>query len=211
MIPINELLFFALASLIMVLSPGPNMIYLISRSLSQGKKAGIISLFGIICGFLFHILMVSFGLTAIFFAVPYAFVVVKFLGIAYLLYLAYSTVKSGNKNVFNKDSSLKKDTPIKLFNIGLLTNILNPKMAIFYLSFFPQFIKPEYGSILEQSFQLGIIQIIISFAVNFLIVISAAKMANWFSKKPIWLRVQKWFMASVLTGLALKMAFTKVK
>lgn len=211
MIPINELLLFALASLIMVLSPGPNMIYLISRSLSQGKKAGIISLLGIICGFLFHILMVSFGLTAIFFAVPYAFVVVKFLGIAYLLYLAYSTVKSGNKNIFNKDSSLKKDTPIKLFNIGLLTNILNPKMAVFYLSFFPQFIKPEYGSILEQSFQLGIIQIIISFAVNFLIVISAARMANWFFKKPIWLRVQKWFMASVLTGLALKMAFTKVK
>ncbi len=210
MIPINDLLLFGLASLIMVLSPGPNMIYLISRSLSQGKKAGIISLIGVICGFLFHILMVSFGLTAIFFAVPYAFIVVKFLGVGYLLYLAYTTVKSENK-IFYTDQNLKQDKPLKLFNIGLLTNILNPKMAVFYLSFFPQFIKPEYGSILSQSFQLGVIQIIISFSINFLIVISAAKMANWFSKKPIWLRIQQWFMASVLTGLAVKMALTKVK
>lgn len=210
MIPINDLLLFGLASLIMVLSPGPNMIYLISRSLSQGKKAGIISLLGVMCGFLFHILMVSFGLTAIFFAVPYAFVVVKFLGVGYLLYLAYNTVKSENK-IFDANQNLKSDKPFKLFNIGLLTNILNPKMAVFYLSFFPQFIKPEYGSILGQSFQLGIIQVLISFSVNFFIVISAAKMASWFSKKPIWLRIQKWFMASILTGLAVKMALTKAK
>ncbi|MDO5972042.1 LysE family translocator [Flavivirga aquimarina] len=210
MIPISDLLLFALASLIMVLSPGPNMIYLISRSLSQGEKAGIISLFGVMCGFLFHILMVSLGLTAIFFAVPYAYSIVKFLGVGYLLYLAYNTVTSKNK-IFDADNNLKSDKPLKLFNIGLLTNVLNPKMAVFYLSFFPQFIKPEYGSIFSQSFQLGIIQIIISFSVNFLIVISAAKMSKWFSKKPIWLRVQKWFMASVLTGLAVKMALTKAK
>ncbi|MEL6918961.1 MAG: LysE family translocator [Bacteroidota bacterium] len=210
MIPTHDLLLFALAALIMVLSPGPNMIYLISRSLSQGKKAGIISLLGVVCGFLFHILMVSFGLTAIFFAIPYAFVGVKFLGVGYLLYLAYRTVKSNNK-IFDADQNLKSDKSLKLFNIGLLTNILNPKMAVFYLSFFPQFIQPEYGSILGQSFQLGIIQIIISFSVNFSMVISAAKMASWFSKKPIWLRIQKWFMASVLTGLAVKMALAKAK
>lgn len=210
MIPLNDLLLFGLAALIMVLSPGPNMIYLISRSLSQGKSAGIISLFGVMCGFLFHILMVSFGLTAIFFAVPYAFALIKFLGVLYLLYLAYTTIRSKNK-IFDADQNMKSDGPLRLFNIGLLTNVLNPKMAVFYLSFFPQFINPEYGSILGQSFQLGIIQILISFSVNLLIVISAAKMAAWFSKKPIWLRVQSWFMASVLTGLAIKMAFTKVK
>ncbi|MEH0153001.1 LysE family translocator [Limibacter armeniacum] len=210
MIPINDLLLFGLAALIMVLSPGPNMIYLISRSLSQGKNAGIISLLGVMSGFLFHILMVSFGLTAIFFAVPYAFVVVKFLGVVYLLYLAYKSVRSQNK-IFDADKNLQSNNPLKLFNIGLMTNVLNPKMAVFYLSFFPQFIKPENGSILSQSFQLGIVQIIISFSVNFLIVISAAKLATWFSQKPLWLRVQKWFMASVLTGLAMKMALTKVK
>ncbi|QEE48472.1 LysE family translocator [Flavobacterium alkalisoli] len=210
MIPIHDLLLFGVAALLMVLSPGPNMIYLISRSLSQGKKAGIISLFGVLCGFFFHILMVSYGLTAIFFAIPYAFVVVKFLGVGYLLFLAYTSITSGNK-VFYANKKLKKDRPFKLFNIGLMTNVLNPKMALFYLSFFPQFIKPENGSVLSQSFQLGIVQTLISFAINFLIVISAAKMAKWFADKPIWLRVQKWFMASVLTGLAVKMLLTKSK
>ncbi|TCI84523.1 LysE family translocator [Tenacibaculum sp. M341] len=210
MIPINDLLLFGLAALLMVLSPGPNMIYLISRSLSQGKNAGIISLFGVMCGFLFHILMVSFGLTAIFFAIPYAFIVVKFLGVGYLLYLAYNSVKLDNK-IFDTNKNLKSDNALKLFNIGLMTNVLNPKMAVFYLSFFPQFIKPENGSILNQSFQLGALQIIISFTVNLFIVISAAKMTSWFTKKPVWLRIQKWFMASVLTGLAVKMALTKAK
>ncbi len=210
MIPIYDLLLFGLAALLMVLSPGPNMIYLISRSLTQGKKAGIISLIGVMFGFLFHILLVSFGLTAIFFAVPYAFIFVKLLGVSYLLYLAYKTVTSKSK-IFNTNHNLKTDSSIKLFNIGLLTNILNPKMAVFYLSFFPQFIKPEYGSILFQSLELGVVQIGISFSINFLIIISAAKMANWFSKNPIWLKVQKWIMGSVLTGLAVKMALTKVK
>ncbi|QKX06144.1 LysE family translocator [Aquimarina sp. TRL1] len=210
MIPFNDLLLFGFAALLMVLSPGPNMIYLISRSLSQGKNAGIVSLLGVMSGFLFHILMVSFGLTAIFFAIPYAFIVVKFLGVGYLLYLAYNSIKSENK-IFDVHQHLKADKPIKLFNIGFMTNVLNPKMAVFYLSFFPQFIKPENGTILSQSFQLGIIQILISFTVNLLIVISAARMATWFSKKPIWLRIQKWFMASILTGLAVKMALTKAK
>ena len=210
MIPINDLMLFALAALIMVLSPGPNMIYLISRSLSQGRKAGIISLFGVMCGFIFHIVMVSFGLTAIFFAIPYAFAIVKFLGVGYLLYLAYNSLTS-NTQIFNSESKLSVDRPLKLFNIGLMTNILNPKMAIFYLSFFPQFMNPKHGSIYAQGFQLGLIQIVISFTINLLIVISAAKMAVWFSKKPIWLRIQKWFMASVLAGLAVKMAMTKAK
>ena len=210
MIPTNDLMLFALAALIMVLSPGPNMIYLISRSLSQGKKAGIISLFGVMCGFVFHILMVSFGLTAVFFAIPLAFIIVKFFGVGYLLYLAYNSINSKTQ-IFDSQTNLSMDNSLKLFNIGLMTNILNPKMAIFYLSFFPQFMNPENGAIYLQGFQLGVIQVVISITVNFFIVISAAKMAVWFSKKPIWLRVQKWFMASVLTGLAIKMALTKAK
>ncbi len=210
MIAVDTTLFFGLAALIMVLTPGPNMVYLISRSLSQGKRAGIISLMGVVCGFLFHVLMVSFGLTAIFFSIPYAFFVVKTVGVTYLLYLAYGALKSG-KTSLSIEKNMTTYKPFRLFNMGLLTNVLNPKMAVFYISLFPQFIDIHKGSVLAQSLQLGLIQIVVSFIVNFIIVISAAKMATFISGKPLWIKLQKWFMASVLTGLAVKLAFAKAK
>lgn len=211
MIPVYELSLFALAAFVLVISPGPNMIYLISRTITQGRKAGLTSLAGVICGFLFHILMVSFGLTAVLFAVPDAYIVLKTLGTFYLLYLAYQAIKPNGKNIFEVDKNVKTDKPKKLFTVGFLTNVLNPKVAVFYLSFFPQFIKPEYGSVLTQSLELGITQIIVSFSVNFLIVLTAGRAAELFAQNPFWIKVQKWFMASVLTLLAIKMALSKAR
>lgn len=211
MIPINELLLFSLAAFVLVISPGPNMIYLISRSITQGKKAGVISLAGVICGFLFHIAMVSFGLTAVLFAVPIAYTILKTIGVFYLLYLAFQAIRPNSKGIFETQDNLSIDKPGKLFRIGFLTNVLNPKVAVFYLSFFPQFIKPEYGSIFTQSIQLGITQILVSFSVNFIIVLTASKVSGFFSNNPVWIKVQKWFMAGVLTALAVKMTFTKAR
>src|SRR5882724_6652047 len=211
MIPVNEMLIFALAALVLVISPGPNMIYLISRSITQGRRAGLISLAGVIGGFLFHIVMVSFGLTAVLFTVPFAYTTMKSVGVIYLLYLAYQAIKPNGKNIFEAKKDLPDDKPGKLFTTGFLTNVLNPKVAVFYLSFFPQFIKAEYGSILTQSLQLGVVQVLVSCTINFIIVITASKAALFFAKKPSWIKVQKWFMASVLTGLAAKMAFSKAK
>ncbi|UTX50306.1 LysE family translocator [Chryseobacterium sp. MA9] len=211
MIPFHELIFFILAALILVISPGPNMIYLISKSITQGKKSGFISLAGVVCGFLFHIIMVSFGLTAVLLAVPLAYTVLKAMGTVYLLYLAYQAIKPKSRNIFDVDKNVPHDSPKKLFTIGFLTNVLNPKVAVFYLSFFPQFIKPEYGSIFTQSLELGVIQVLISFSINFIIVLTAARVALFFSNNPAWIKVQKWFMASVLTYLAIKMAFSKAK
>ncbi|RQO37807.1 lysine transporter LysE [Chryseobacterium sp. KBW03] len=211
MIPFHELLFFILAALILVISPGPNMIYLISKSITQGKKSGFISLAGVVCGFLFHIIMVSFGLTAVLLAVPLAYTVLKTLGTVYLLYLAYQAIKPKSRNIFDVDKNVAHDSPKKLFTIGFLTNVLNPKVAVFYLSFFPQFVKPEYGSVFTQSLELGVIQVLISFSINFIIVLTAARVALFFSNNPVWIKVQKWFMASILTYLAIKMAFSKAK
>jgi threonine/homoserine/homoserine lactone efflux protein len=211
MIPFNDILLFALAALVLVVSPGPNMIYLISRTITQGKNAGLISLIGVICGFLFHIIMVSFGLTAVLFAVPFAYTLLKTMGVFYLLYLAYQAIKPNSKNIFDTKTNLPNDKPRKLFIIGFLTNVLNPKVALFYLSFFPQFIKPEYGSIMIQSLQLGATQVFVSFSINFIIVLTASKAAVFFAKNPSWVKAQKWFMASVLTGLAIKMAISKAK
>ncbi|AMR40808.1 LysE family translocator [Elizabethkingia anophelis] len=211
MIPIHDLIFFIIAAFILVISPGPNMIYLISRTITQGRKAGLTSLAGVICGFLFHIVMVSFGLTAVLFAVPYAYIVLKTLGTVYLLYLAYQAIKPNSKNIFEVDRNISIDRPRKLFTVGFLTNVLNPKVAVFYLSFFPQFIKPQYGSIFTQSLELGIIQVFVSFSINFIIVLTAAQAARFFAKNPTWIKAQKWFMASVLGFLAIKMALSKAK
>lgn len=209
MIQTSDLLLFALACLALVISPGPNMVYLISRSITQGKIAGLISLGGVVCGFFFHIIMVSFGLTAVLFAVPLAYTFLKTAGTLYLLYLAFQAVKPGNKGLFEMQTDLENDNPAKLFSMGFFTNVLNPKVAVFYLSFFPQFIKPENGSVMGQSLQLGITQILISFTINFIIVLSASRMAGWFAGRPLWVKIQKWVMASILTGLALKMALDK--
>ena len=211
MLPFSELIIFMIAAFGLVITPGPNMIYLISRSITQGKQSGIISLLGVICGFLFHITMVAFGLTALLFAVPFMFVTLKIVGALYLFYMAYNAVKPGSNNIFETNLDLEHDKPTKLFMMGFLTNVLNPKMAVFYLSLFPQFIKPELGSITSQCFQLGLTQMLISFTVNFLIVISASHMAFWFAQNPFWIRIQKWFMAGILSALALKMLFIKAK
>jgi threonine/homoserine/homoserine lactone efflux protein len=211
MITLSDLLIFALAAFAIVITPGPNMVYLISRSITQGKKAGIISLAGVICGFLFHITMAAFGLTAVLFAVPFTFTALKITGAAYLLYLAFNAVKSGSKNIFETRKDIKQDKPLRLFMMGFLTNVLNPKMAVFYLSLFPQFIKPEAGSVALQCFYLGFTQMTISFTFNFLIIMSAAKAAKWFSQNPVWVRAQQWFMATVLTTLAIRLIFSKAR
>jgi threonine/homoserine/homoserine lactone efflux protein len=215
MVPIHELVFFALAALGLVLTPGPNMIYLVSRSISQGRRAGLISLVGILTGFLMHIFLVSVGLTAVFMAIPFVYEVLRWLGVGYLLYLAWGAIKPGSISPFENQQLVRnqyaQDSDWKLFRMGFLTNALNPKAAMFYLSFFPQFTRPEYGSLLTQNIQLGLTQLTVSGTVNFLIVLSAARLAVWFQARPGYVRTQKWLMASILTGLAVRMAVDKGK
>lgn len=205
MVPMNELLLFAAAALLMVLTPGPNMIYLISRSICQGRGAGVISLLGVIAGFLVHMVAAAVGLTAVFLAIPLAYEFLKWAGAAYLLYLAWQAVRPGARSPFEA-RDLPEDPPRKLFLMGFLTNVLNPKIAVFYLSIFPQFVSPERGAVFAQSLILGGTQITVSFTVNLLIVLSAAKMAGWFLRNPRWLVVQRYFMGFVLAGLAVRIA-----
>jgi len=205
MVPLNDLLLFAGAALLMVLTPGPNMIYLISRSICQGRKAGVISLLGVIAGFLVHMFAAAIGLTALFLAVPLAYEVLKWVGAGYLLYLAWQAVKPGSRSPFEA-RNLPDDPPGKLFLMGFLTNVLNPKIAVFYLSIFPQFVSPEHGSVFVQSIVLGCTQIAVSFTVNLIIALSAARLAAWFLRNPRWLAIQRYFMGFVLAALAIRIA-----
>src|SRR5690349_7798943 len=200
-----SLLGFALLSLGIVLTPGPNMIYVISRSLTQGPAAGIVSLGGVALGFVFYMLCAAFGITALLFAVPYAYDALRFAGAAYLLWLAWQALKPGGRSPFQV-KKLKVDNPRKLFAMGLLTNLLNPKIAMLYLALLPQFIDPAAGSVLMQSITLGSIQIVISVGVNAIIAITAGGISSFLAARPRWLLVQRWLMGTMLAGFALRMA-----
>lgn len=205
MIPPSDLLLFAGAALLMVLTPGPNMIYLVSRSICQGRKAGVISLFGVVIGFLLHVFAAAIGLSALLLAVPMAYELLKWAGAAYLLWLAWQAVRPGARSPFEVQQ-LPPDPPAKLFFMGFLTSALNPKIAVFYLSVFPQFISPENGSVFLQGITLGFTQIAVSFCVNLAIALSAAGIASWFALNPVWVAVQRYFMGFVLAALAVRLA-----
>jgi threonine/homoserine/homoserine lactone efflux protein len=201
----TTLLAFALISLGMVLTPGPNMIYLISRSITQGPTAGLISLGGVALGFVFHMLCASLGITALLFAIPYAYDALRFAGAAYLLWLAWQAVRPGGQSPFQV-KKLPVDGPKKLFAMGLVTNLLNPKIAMLYLSLLPQFIDPAQGSVFTQGVALGFTQIAVSVTVNAMIALAAGSIATFLGTRPLWLLVQRWLMGTVLAGLAVKMA-----
>ncbi|MDM0117106.1 LysE family translocator [Variovorax sp. J22R133] len=207
MLHASELLWFGLAALLLVLTPGPNMIYCVSRTLCQGREAGFYSLAGVLLGFVVHLSTAALGLTAVLLAVPLAFDAIRMAGAAYLLWMAWQAVKPGGVAPFEA-RLLPQDSPGKLFRMGFFTNVLNPKVAMFYLSFFPQFLHPDRGSVLLQSVQLGAVQIGVSTVVNTGLVRGAAAITAVLSQSRGWLLAQRYVMGSVLAALAARVALT---
>jgi threonine/homoserine/homoserine lactone efflux protein len=195
---------FAAVALAMVLSPGPNMLYMVSRSISQGRRAGLISLLGVLTGFAVYALLAACGVTALLMAVPLAYEVLRFAGAAYLAWLAWNAFKPGGSPF--APQQLPRDSSAKLYAMGLLTNLLNPKIAVLYLSLFPQFVDPARGNVLMQSLVLAGTQIAISATVNALIVMMAGSIAAFLAARPSWSRIQRWLMGTVLGLLAVRMA-----
>jgi threonine/homoserine/homoserine lactone efflux protein len=198
------LLAFALICLGMVLTPGPNMIYLVSRSICQGPMAGLVSLGGVALGFVVYVLLTALGITVLLFAVPLAYDLLKFAGALYLAWLAWQALKPGGRSPFQV-RDLPADSNRKLFLMGFVTSLLNPKVAVLYLSLLPQFIDPAAGSVLLQSLALGFTQVVISVTVNGLIALSAGSIALFLAGRPLWMVVQRWLMGTVLAALALRM------
>ena len=195
---------FSALALGMVLTPGPNMIYLISRTLCQGSRAGLVSLGGVALGFVVYMLCAVLGITAIVMAVPYAYDALRIAGAIYLGWLAWQALRPNGRNVF-QFRELPPDSPRRLFVMGFLTNLLNPKAAVLYLSLLPQFINPAQGPVLTPALTLGTTQIAISLTVNALIILSAGRAARFLGDHPGWSMVQRRLMGTVLAGLALHM------
>lgn len=210
MITVASLLGVAAVALGMVLTPGPNMMYLVSRSITQGRRAGIVSLGGVALGFLAYLTAANLGLSVVFVHVPEAYVTVKLAGAAYLGWLAIRTLRPGGTSVFTP-GVLPVDSSRRLFTMGLLTNLLNPKAAILYLSLIPQFVRPEAGHVLAQGFVLGGVQILVSLAVNLAIICAAGTIAVFLARRPGWLRFQRWLMGTVLGAIAVHLATDRVR
>ncbi|MFJ9525826.1 LysE family translocator [Streptomyces cyaneofuscatus] len=205
MVELTGVLGVAMVALGMVLTPGPNMIYLVSRSITQGRRAGIVSLGGVAVGFLVYLLATNLGLSVVFIAVPKLYIAVKLAGAAYLAYLAWTALKPGGVSVF-APQEMPHDSPRKLFTMGLMTNLLNPKIAIMYLSLIPQFINLDSGHVLFQGFVLGSVQIVVALTINLSIVLAAGSIAVFLARRPSWLKVQRYMMGTALALLAVSVA-----
>ncbi|MBH0780571.1 LysE family translocator [Nocardia bovistercoris] len=201
MIEFTAVLGVAAAALGMVLTPGPNMMYLVSRTVSQGRRAGLVSLSGVAAGFAVYLAAATAGITAVFAVVPGLYVAVKVAGAAYLLWLAWQAVRPGGVSVF-APSALPADPTRRLFTMGLFTNLLNPKLAVMYMALIPQFVALDAGRVWLQSLCLGGVQIAVSLTVNTLIVLGAGAVSTFLTARPLWLRAQRWVMGSVLGAIA---------
>ncbi|MER5390843.1 LysE family translocator [Saccharopolyspora sp. NPDC002686] len=192
----------------MALTPGPNMVYLASRAISQGRRAGLVSLGGVALGFVVYLVAAAAGLSALFVAVPEAFHVVKFLGAAYLAWMAWQILRPGGGSPF-EPRELVPHSAARLFGTGLLTNLLNPKIALLYAALIPQFVDPALGATWWQFIQLGTAQIVVGVAVNGLVVLTAAALAGYLSRHPRVLKAQRYASGTLLGFFAVKMATSR--
>lgn len=210
MLTLSTALGFALVALTVVLTPGPNMAYLVSRSVCQGRRAGLVSLLGVLTAFSVYIVLTCAGLTALLVTVPIAYTALRITGALYLAYLAYQTLKPGGRTPFEVQD-LSPDSERKLFAMGFLTNLLNPKAALLYLSLLPQFVDPSRGPVGWQIVQLAVIQIAISGSINALIISASGLISQRVQSNPRLALRQRAVMGTVLGGLALKLAFDSRK
>ena len=210
MVTSSALLAVSAVALGMVLTPGPNMMYLVSRSITQGRRAGVVSLAGVAVGFGVYLTATNLGLSVVFVAVPQLYVAIKLAGAGYLAWLAWKVLRPGGVPVF-APQPLAPDSNRRLFTMGLLTNLLNPKAAVLYLSLIPQFVEPAAGHVMAQGFVLGGVQLAISMAVNLAIVLAAGTIAVFLARRPAWLRAQRYLMGTMLGVIAVKLATDRTR
>jgi threonine/homoserine/homoserine lactone efflux protein len=207
----TDIAIFVLATAALALSPGPNMVYMLSRTLSQGRRAGIISLLGVETGFLVHLFAAAFGLTTFFTTVPLAYEILRWVGSFYLLYLAFKTIRGKGLPISSQQKRMTGDRPGKLYRMGFFSNALNPKTAVFYFTIFPQFIDMSHGGIFFQSVRLGMLHVAVSTACNLGVISSASVLFRCLESSPAWVKFQRWLFGGLLAGFALRLAFQRRK
>ncbi|MEW6732212.1 MAG: LysE family translocator [Acidobacteriota bacterium] len=205
MISAETLVLFCVTAFALIIVPGPNMIYIITRSTSQGRNAGLLSTLGVDVGTLIHVIAASLGLSALLVSSALVFSMVKYLGAAYLIYLGFRTW-------FSKADTLaitaqEPASAARIFFQGTLTNVLNPKVALFFLAFLPQFVDTSHGNVAQQILLLGIIFTLIGLTIGLMIALLASSLGDWLRGKTKVQQIQKWITGGVYISLGISTAF----
>lgn len=205
MLALSTLALFSGACLALSITPGPDMLLIASRSASQGKAAGFASLAGIQLGTYCHALAAALGLSQLFVTFPVAYDVVRYIGAAYLLYLAFKTFRATG-TALTASASMPRYSRLRIMQQGLLTNVLNPKMALFVLALFPQFIDPQAGSIVVQMLLLATVLNIVGLIANGAVIIAASRIGQRVGSSQRAARWMQKILGTVFLGLACRLA-----
>jgi threonine/homoserine/homoserine lactone efflux protein len=196
-----ELIPFLTASILLTLSPGPDIIYVLVQGMTNGKKHGIVTTLGLVSGIIIHTSLVAFGVSAIIKQSETLFFLIKLLGAAYLFYLAWQVYRSQPTINIGAEISGNKKELASLFKRGFLMNVLNPKVAIFFLAFFPGFLWQPEGNTVMQFYILGFLFMLQAFLIFSTVAILAGKISTYLNKHPYSGVVFKWLQVVVFVGI----------
>jgi threonine/homoserine/homoserine lactone efflux protein len=203
----TRLLLFLTAGLLLLLTPGPAVFYIIARSIDQGRPAGLVSTLGIGVGTMFHVIAAAFGISALLVSSALLFNIVKLLGAGYLVYIGI------RKLFFEKDmvehNQVERATLKQIFYQGVVVNILNPKTALFFFAFLPQFVDPAKGSVVPQIFVLGLLLVVMGLMTDGAYAVLAGTAGNWLKNNLRLLRAQRLFAGTIYVALGMVTAFAR--
>ena len=206
MIHLPNLPVFLLAALILLLTPGPAVLYIIARSMDQGRLAGFVSVLSIESGNAVHVLVATLGLSAILMSSALAFSIVKYLGAAYLIYLGIRRLLSRDQG--HEIARLQKQSLRRIYSQGVLVATLNPKTALFFLAFLPQFVDPSTGSITLQFLTLGGLFVLMAIVTDSMYALLASTAGSWLKQNKSFLRADRYIVGSVYIGLGVTAALS---
>jgi threonine/homoserine/homoserine lactone efflux protein len=202
----SSLGFFVVAALVLLLTPGPAVLYIVTRSIDQGRRAGLVSVLGVHVGTLAHIFAAAAGLSALLAASATAFSVVKYLGAAYLIYIGVRRLLDRSTKSLAAPGEPKRLR--RAFLDGVVVNVLNPKTGLFFLAFLPQFVSVSRGHVGEQIVSLGVVFVLLGAVTDSLYALTAGSAAQWLRGKPRFLASERWISGGLYIGLGVAAAFS---
>lgn len=203
----TSLLIFVSTAALLLAIPGPAVLYIVGRSIGQGRNAGLVSALGIGVGTLIHTAAAAVGLSALLVSSATAFSVVKYLGAAYLVYLGIQRLRSKESLAAASDTSAQQATLARVFTQGIVVNVLNPKTALFFFAFLPQFIDPARGHIATQILSLGILFAAMGTTSDSLWALFSGSVAGWLRGDQRWMRNERYVSGGILISLGIVTAF----